>query len=188
VIAARALAAHVFAGALATVLAAAGCSPSSPRDVVPESRDVRVTPDAGDGEAYVHVARRPHGAVALAEARHIEDAEARAIVERLADELERCAVGLEAQHLLVEGAARVVAVAGPDGTPALNVRLAPGDAVAQNALLCILAPVRATPLPPPDKGRRPGLAIEATWGPLSTGTPRAPDVPDVGAGDAGAPL
>ena len=33
----------------------------------------------------------------------------------------------------------------------LNVRLAPGDAVAQNALLCILAPVRATPLPPPTK-------------------------------------
>jgi hypothetical protein len=150
----------------------AGCSPS-PRDVVPESRDVRVTPDAGaPGESYVHVARRSHGVVALAEARHLEAADARTIVEKLADELERCTAGLEARGLLVEGAVRVVAIAGPDGTPALNVRLAPGDAVAQNALLCIIAPVRATPLPPPTPSGTPGLAIEATWGPV-----RAPIVP-----------
>lgn len=167
-IAARELAFVITASsALAAAIPSAGCSPSSPRDVVPESRDVRVTPDAGGGDAYVHVARRPHGAVALAEARHLKDEDARAIVERLADELERCAAGLEAQHLLVEGAVRIVAVAGPDGTPALNVRLAPGDAVAQNALLCIIAPVRATPLPPPDDRGPPGLAIEATWGPRS---------------------
>jgi hypothetical protein len=140
---------------------ASACSPSSPRDVVPESHDVIVVPDAGAGDAYVYVARRPHGVVALAEARKLGDDEARAIVDRLADELERCAAGLEAQHLLVEGAARVVAVAGPDGTPALNVRFAPGDAVAQNALLCLVAPMRAKTLPAAEAG----LAIEATWGP-----------------------
>jgi hypothetical protein len=152
-----------------------GCSPASPRDVVPESRDVRATPSAGNGDAYVYVAKRPHGTVALAEARHMSDEEARAIVDRVADELERCATGLEAQRLLVEGALRVVAVAGPDGTPALNVRLAPGDAVAQNALLCIVAPLRATQLPSPRPNATPGLAIEATWG-----AARASDRPDAG--------
>lgn len=95
----------------------------------------------------------------------MRDEEARALVEKLADELERCAAGLDAQRLLVDGAARVVAVAGPNGTPALSVRLAPGDAVAQNALLCIVAPVRATTLPAPSAQVTPGLAIEATWGP-----------------------
>jgi hypothetical protein len=158
-----------------------GCSPS-PRDVVPESRDVRAT-NGGGSDAYVHVARRPHGTVALAEARHMTDEDARVIVERVADELERCAASLDAQHLLVEGAARVVAVAGPNGTPALNVRLAPGDTVAQNALLCIVAPVRATTLPTPTPSGTPGLAIEATWGP-----PRASVRPSELAPDAGGPL
>jgi hypothetical protein len=150
---------------LSLAVALVACSPS-PRDVVPESRDVRVLPDAGPGDAYVYVARRPHGAVALAEARHIPDEEARRIVEHLADELDRCATALTARGLLVEGAARIVAVAGPTGTPALSVRLAPGDAVAQNALLCLIAPVRALTLPPPNE-TTPGLAIEATWGPRS---------------------
>lgn len=147
--------------ALVLVVTAA-CSPS-PRDVVPESRDVRVIPDAGPSDAYAHVARRRHGVVALAEARNMGDGEARQIVEHIADELERCATGLEAQGLLVEGAARVVAVAGSNGTPALNVRLAPGDAVAQNALLCLIAPVRTVTFTP-SKAGTPGLAIEATWG------------------------
>jgi hypothetical protein len=143
-----------------------------------------VTPDAAGGEAYVHVARRPHGVVALAEARHIKDDEARAIVERLADELERCSANLESQGTLVEGAARVVAIAGPNGTPALNVRLAPGDAVAQNALLCIVAPVRTISLPPPTASATPGLAIEATWGPARATTAPATNAPS----DAGGPL
>lgn len=153
----------VSALALLVLLVPPACSPS-PRDVVPESHDVRTTPQVG-GEAYVHVARRAHGTVALAESRYIKDADARAMTEKIADDLERCAIGLEAQHLLVEGAARIVAIAGPDGTPALNVRLAPGDAVAQNALLCLVAPVRATTLPAPTSAGTPGFAIEATWGP-----------------------
>jgi hypothetical protein len=153
----------------ATIVSMAlGCSPS-PRDVVPESHDVRVVPDAGGGDAYVHVARRAHGAVALAEARHMKDEEAKQIVEHLADELERCATDLQAQGILVDGAARVVAIAGPGGTPALNVRLAPGDAVAQNALLCIVAPVRAIAFPPTTPTGTPGMAIEATWAPTAAG-------------------
>jgi hypothetical protein len=149
-------------------LAVAACSPS-PRDVVPDSRDVRVQPgsDAGaNPDAYVYVARRTHGIVALAEARHMTDAEARAIVDRIANEMEECAQRLEAQGGLVDGAARIVAVASPNGTPALNVRLAPGDAVAQNALLCLIAPVRAISFPHTASANAPpGLAIEATWGP-----------------------
>lgn len=137
---------------------------------MPESRDVRRAPDGdrpasgGDGDAYVYVARRAHGTVALAEARGMTDEAARAIIDRVADELERCAADLEVRRLLVEGAARVVAVAGPDGTPVLNLRLAPGDAALRNALVCLVAPVRATTLPPSTSGK-PGLAIEATWGP-----------------------
>ncbi len=145
----------------AVLLVLAACSSSSPRDVVPESRDVRVVPDGGPAEdTYVYVARRPHGVVALAEARQMKDDEARAIVDRVADELERCALGLEAQHLLAPGAARVVAVAGQNGVPALNLKLAPGDTVAQNALLCLAAPVRALTFPRAGSG----LALEATWG------------------------
>ena len=177
------LAGAVLTGGLpATAILSSGCAPS-PRDVVPESRDVRVSvDDGGPGDAYVHVARRPHGAVALAEARHMKDEDARAIVERLADDLERCATMLEAQGALVDGAVRIAAIAGPDGTPALNVRLAPGDAVAQNALLCIIAPVRATPLPPPTTRGTPGLAIEATWGPRASSV-GAPPAGGAGGGD-----
>jgi hypothetical protein len=159
-----------FVAALVILLAAlvAACSPS-PRDVVPKSRDVRVQPggDAGvNPEAYVYVARRTHGIVALAEARHMTDAEARAIVDRVANDMQECAQRLEAQGTLVEGAARIVAVASPNGTPLLNVRLAPGDAVAQNALLCLIAPVRAISFPRnASPNAPPGLAIEATWGP-----------------------
>jgi len=154
----------------------AACSPS-PRDIVPVTRDVRVTPDGGGGpgDAYQHVARRPHGVLALAEARNMKDDDARALTERWADEMERCMTSLESRGLLVEGAVRVVAVADAQGTPALNVKLAPGDAVAQNALLCIVAPVRASSLPPPasSTSNPAGLAIEATWGPLKGGLPAA---------------
>jgi hypothetical protein len=116
--------------------------------------------DAGpSNEAYAYVARRPHGVIALAEARQMSDDEARAIIDKLAGDLESCAARLEAEHALVEGAARIVAVAQPSGRPGLNVKLAPGADVAQNALLCLVAPIRALPL---TKG---GLAIEYTWGP-----------------------
>jgi hypothetical protein len=148
-------------GAAFAALAMWGCSPSPP-DVVPTSRDVRVVPDAGE-DTYGYVARRPHGVVALAEARDMDEAQAHALVDRFADDLERCATALDARGELVSGAARVVAVADPGGSPALNVKLAPGEAVAQNALLCLIAPIRSAAFPL--SGKRPGLAIEATWAP-----------------------
>lgn len=140
------------------------CSPSGPRDVAGENKDVRIVPGADAGapasnEAYVYVARRPHGVVALAEARDMSEEESHAIIEKLANDLEGCATRLEAERTLVEGAARIVVVAQPSGPPALNVKLAPGGEVAQNALMCLVAPIRALPL---TKG---GLAIESTWGP-----------------------
>ena len=149
---------------VAILIALAACSPSSPRDIAVDSPRV-VTSDAGaapsSNEAYVYVTRRPHAILGLVEARGMSDAEAHAIVDRVADDLERCAVALDAQGALVEGAARVVAVADAAGTPGVNLKLAPGGAVAQNALMCLVAPVRAIPFP---KGA--GVAIEAKWGPL----------------------
>ena len=106
--------------------------------------------------------------MALAEARQIPEEESHAIIDKLANDLETCATRLEAEHTLVEGAARIVALAQPQGPPALSVKLAPGGDVAQNALMCLVAPIRSLPL---TKG---GLAIEYTWGPAR--------------GDAGAPL
>jgi hypothetical protein len=149
------------------------CSPSGPRDVAGENKNTYVQPggDAGsttNNDAYVYVARRPHGVVALAEARQMTEEESHAIIERLANDLETCATRLDAEHTLVEGAARIVALAQPQGPPAMNVKLAPGGDVAQNALMCLVAPIRALPL---TKG---GLAIEYTWGPARV--------------DAGAPL
>jgi hypothetical protein len=155
------------------------CSPSGPRDVAGEQKDVRVQAGAVDAgpsnEAYAYVARRPHGVVALAEARQMTDEESHAIIEKLANDLESCAARLEAEHTLVEGAARIVALAQPSGPPAMNVKLAPGGDVAQNALMCLVAPIRALPF---TKG---GLAIEYTWGPAA----RERGAPQV---DASAPL
>src|SRR5688572_25712332 len=118
--------------ALALVLA---CSPSGPRDVAGENKNVYVQPgsDAGgapSNDAYAYVARRPHGVVALAEAREINEDESHAIIEKLANDLETCASRLDGEHTLVEGAARIVALAQPQGPPALNVKLAPGGDVA----------------------------------------------------------
>jgi hypothetical protein len=170
----------------------AACAPS-PRDVAGGGEDVRLapgeaatTPAAPPADGYAHVARRARGVVALAEARHARGAVAAAFVERLADELEACAAALEARGELVFGAARIVALAGPQGTAeGLNVRLAPGGAVAQNALLCVLAPLRALPFPPSTDGVTPGLALEITWGPSPVRSGKLqPDGADAGLGGA----
>lgn len=156
--------------------AVGGCSPSGPRDVAGENKDVRVDtsqqPDGGapaSNDTYAYVARRPHGVVALAEARNMSDDDAHALVDRLASDFEACATKLESEHALVEGAARIVAIAQPSGPPGLNVRVAPGGDVAQNALLCLVAPVRALMFPKSTGRGAPGMAIEATWGPRAAG-------------------
>lgn len=163
-------------GAATAALAALACSPSGPRDVAGENKDVRVDPreaGAAPADAYAYIAQRPHGVVALAEARNLKDDDAHAIVERLASELEACATRLAQEGALVEGAARVVAIAQPEGPPALKVTVEPGGAIAQNALLCLVAPIRAISLPRPEKGVAAGMAIEAKWGPVA-GSAAAP--------------
>ncbi len=125
---------------------------------------------------YAYVARRPLGAVALAEARGIDDATASRIVDHLADALAACAEGLARQGKLVDGAARIAAEITPDGTPTgLALRVAPGGAVAANAILCFITPFKLTtfPMASQDQGPR-GIAIEATWGPAVTGPPPIP--------------
>ncbi len=176
----------LLVGAAATfaLAFALACSPSSPRDVVPESHEVHGVPmpDAGGApDDYAYVARRPHVVLGLAESRNLTEGDARDIVERLAQDFESCATSLQSQGTLVEGAARIVAVAGSKGTvDGLNVRLAPGGAVAQNALLCLIAPLRAMPFPRGTSKGAPALAIEATWGPAQASSAGA------AAGDAAA--
>ncbi|MBX3230015.1 MAG: hypothetical protein KIT84_25725 [Labilithrix sp.] len=151
------------------------CSPSSPRDIVPVTRDVRGEAeaiDAGAGDVYEHVVKRPHGTIAIAESRGMARADAIAIADELADRFERCAAALQEQGLLVEGAARIVAEQDASwSAPATSVRLAPGGAVAQNALLCLVAPLRSMQLKPSKPNVRAGVAIESTWQPA-----RLPDV------------
>jgi len=146
---------------------ALSCAAPAGRDTVPSSRDV-VAADAGgpsrSAEGYEYVARRPLGVVALAEARGIEPAVARAAIDHLADAVDACAEDERRKGTPVEGAARVVAQIDGDGRVAgATVRVDPGPGVAQSAVLCLVAPARLMTFPPADGGMR-GLAIEALWG------------------------
>jgi hypothetical protein len=148
------------------------------RDVIPESHDVRGAPAAADsGSAatggYAYVARRPLGAVALAEARGLDEAIAFHVVDHLADALAACAEGLTRQGKLVVGAARIAAEIAPDGAPrGLALKVAPGGSVAANAILCLITPFKLTTFPLAREGQGPrGIAIEATWGPDVIGPP-----------------
>jgi hypothetical protein len=147
----------------------AGCS-SATRDVVPSSSDVVV--DGGGAsqsrEGYEYIARRPLGAVALAEARGIDAALARTAVDRLADALNRCATTRIQDGALVDGAARVILRVGSDGqVAATQLKVDPGLApgAAEAAVLCLLAPAKMLVFPAAEGDAR-GLAIEAIWGQL----------------------
>jgi len=130
-------------------------------------RGERTAVDAGPPEIYEHVAKRPHGTIAIAESRGMAKADAVAVVDELADRFEQCAMTLQAEGLLVEGAARIVAEQDVTwSAPATSVRLAPGGAVAQNALLCLVAPLRSMQLKASNPKVRAGLAVETTWQPL----------------------
>jgi len=146
-----------------------GSCAGSGRDVVPESRDVRVvgesaTPESAQG--YEYVARRPLALVALAEARGISPALAREAIDRLADALDACATDQGRKGSPVNGAARMVApieASGNVGTP--SVRVDPSAGVAESAVMCLVAPARLLAFPPADAGAR-GIAVEALWGRL----------------------
>lgn len=161
----------------------AACGPRHVEDVVPGTKDVRVDgPKALGPDDYVHVARRPLGTVALAEARGMAPELGVAVTEHLADALDACVTELGRGGKLVAGAARLVALVGDDGAVS-GVRLttAPGDAVRANALLCVASPAKLLTFPPRvgaqdggtpaatgTEGTR-GFAVEVTWGVLEGG-------------------
>jgi hypothetical protein len=156
---------HLRLGVLASGLALSCAT----RDSIPETHDVHQTASPAPSEdAYVHVARRPLAVIGLAEARGMTNDIASRAVDHLADALDSCATDLGRQGKLVDGAARIVAMVGADGAVSgLNVKLAPGSAVAANALLCLVTPLKLTTFDPGAAGdaAQRGFAIEATWGP-----------------------
>jgi hypothetical protein len=155
---------------LATALAA-GCSPS--RDIVPETHDVRVATQPDSGTAgYAYVAKRLHGTLALNGTKSLADEDAHRLLDKLADDFEACAARLEADGSLVEGAARFVVAAGPHGTGEVSeMQLAPGGPVAANALLCLVAPARASSFAGGGGGAVPAILVDAAWNPVRAGKP-----------------
>jgi len=114
-------------------------------------------------DAYVHVARRPHVNIGLAEARGITEAAGAEMAEALASRFEACAARLAREGTLTPGAARLVAVAGPRGeAEGFNLTLAPGEGVDRVATLCLVAPAKMMVFPAADAKQR-GIAVELTW-------------------------
>jgi hypothetical protein len=158
-----------WAAVASGLLCLTDCS-SATRDVVPSSSDIVVDGGAAaQSPDYEYIARRPLGAVALAEARGIDAALARTAVDRLADALNRCVTKRSQEGALVDGAARLVVRVASDGQVAATTQLKidPGLAhgAAEAAVLCLLAPAKMLTFPPADGDSR-GLAIEAIWGQL----------------------
>lgn len=125
--------------------------------------DAGAAPRKNPLDGYVHVARRTHVTIGLAEAREIDEEEAKRLVDRLAERFEACAVKLESDGQLVSGAGRLVVLIDEQGhVTGTDAKLSPGSDVAGAALLCLLAPGRALAYPP-GKGSRRGFAVEAVW-------------------------
>ncbi len=118
---------------------------ASTRDVVPETHDVKVGEPGTVGTRaqgpYAYVARRPLGFVALAHETGLGQELGARAADHLADALDTCATNLAAKGKLVEGSIRIEASVTPVGSVVpSHVTVAPGDAVAANALLCVIAP------------------------------------------------
>jgi hypothetical protein len=165
--------------ALAAIVAACG---GGGRDVVPTTRDVQVAAGDATRSAYAYVARRPLGFVALARQTGLgEDLAARA-ADHLADALDACATDVAAKGRLVEGAIRIDATVTPSGTIAVShVTIAPGDGVAANALLCVVAPLKLTTFPAvTSEGANTAprsFAIDVSWGTQQQGSAPPPPAP-----------
>jgi hypothetical protein len=156
---------------LTAALVACAGSGGEGHDVVPQSHDVQVTGAQGgaSGQGYEYVAKRPLGVVALAEARGLDAAEARAAIDRLADALDTCATEEGRKGSLVDGAARVVVQINDQGAVgATSVKVDPKPGAAQNAVVCLVAPLRMLSFGPSDAGAR-GFAVEALWGHVAPG-------------------
>jgi hypothetical protein len=134
------------------------------RDVVPETHDVRATePERPAG--YEYVARRPLGAVAVAESRGLSKEVVKDVTDRLADALDLCANRLALEGRLVSAAARVAAHIDRAGTPEnVALTLTPGAGPTANALLCFVSPFKLVRFPAADGPADRGIALEATWG------------------------
>jgi hypothetical protein len=150
-----------------TLLMLASCAGAAEgRDVVPESRDVRVVdasaPSSGP-DGYEYVAKRALATVGLAEARGIDGATARAAIDRVADALDTCATERGRRGTLAPGAARVVAEIDGNGSVAGTSLRVEGQGVLENAVMCLVAPLKLLAFPANDGGAR-GMAIEAVWG------------------------
>jgi hypothetical protein len=144
----------------------ASCAGGAGRDSVPVTKDV--VGDAGSAprsaEGYEYVAKRPLAVVALAEARGLQPAIARAAVDQLADAIDACATEEGRRGSLVEGAGRIIAQIDDNGhVSATAVRVDPGEGVARSAVVCLVSPTKLLVFPPADAGVR-GIAIEALWG------------------------
>jgi hypothetical protein len=140
------------------------------RDVVPESHDVQVAdaaPAASAGQGYDYVAKRQLAIVGLAEARGIDQAVARAAIDRIADALDSCAAEQGRRGALTKGAARVVAQIDERGiVSGTNVKIDPGPGVVTTAVACFVAPMKMLVFPPTEAGTAErGIAVEALWGP-----------------------
>jgi hypothetical protein len=159
----------VAVAAVAVGLVACASAGGGGRDVVPESHDVQMA-DAGpaaSSQGYDYVAKRPLAIVALAEARGIDQAIARAAIDRIADALDSCATEQGRRGALTKGAARVVAQIDERGiVSGTNVKLDPGPGVVTTAVACFVAPVKMLVFPPTEGGTAErGIAVEALWGP-----------------------
>jgi hypothetical protein len=155
--------------AILLVAACAACAGGT-RDVVPETHDVHVAKGgAGTGatDTYAYVARRPLGFIALTRQTGLGAEMGTRTADHLADALDACATNLAAKGKLVDGAIRIEASVADGGSVTVTrVTVAPGDAVAANALLCVMAPLKLTMFAPAssDGGAR-AFAIDASWGP-----------------------
>jgi hypothetical protein len=113
---------------------------------------------------YEYVAHRLLGVVALAEARGLDPALARAAIDHLADRLDACVTEERRKGNAAEGAARVVVHIDASGNVVpTTVRVDPGAGSAASAVLCLVAPLKVLTFPPAETDAR-GMAIEALWG------------------------
>jgi hypothetical protein len=154
--------------------AVAACAGGT-RDVVPETHDVVGASAATGGGAYAYVARRPLGFVAIARQTGLGAEVGERAAEHWADALDACATDLAAKGRLVDGAVRIDASVTPDGSVVVShVTVAPGAAVAANALLCVIAPLKQTTFSAQaDAGAR-SFAFDASWGPGGAGATAKP--------------
>lgn len=143
----------------------------APRDTVEIGRSTKDGPPKPVGDAgppgYEYVVRRSLGTVGLAERDGLEPAEAHALVDLVASDLDRCLGEFLEQGHLARGAARVEAnVDENGGLTNVDIRVSPGEDATKNAVLCVITPVRKFAFTSSKAHKPRRAAIEAVWQPL----------------------